>query len=59
MHLDQYKIIAGTITLFNNPPSRDANLGDVVQMSWLNLDPRTIGDLLGTLDDTTFCYISL
>lgn len=33
LHLDQYKIIAGTITLFNNPPSRDANLGDIVQMS--------------------------
>ena len=59
LHLDQYKSIAGTVTLFNNPPSRDAVLEDIVQMNCLNLDPRTIGELLGTLDDSPFCYIYL
>ncbi|KAF3037028.1 hypothetical protein E8E11_005910 [Didymella keratinophila] len=51
--------IAGTVTLFNSPPSRDAVLDGIVQGRWLDLDPRTNGDLLEPLDDTPFCYIYL
>ncbi|KAF2743180.1 Di-copper centre-containing protein [Sporormia fimetaria CBS 119925] len=59
LHLDQAKTIAGTITIDNNPPSRNASLDDIIHTDSLNLDDRKIGDLLGTLDGTPFCYTYL
>lgn len=59
LHQDQANTLAGTITLFNNPPSRNATLEDIVQLNHMNLEPNTIGGLLDTLDGETFCYIYL
>ncbi|KAF2999498.1 hypothetical protein E8E13_008840 [Curvularia kusanoi] len=59
LHLNQAKTIAGTVTLFNKPPSRDAKLDDVVSTNWLNLEDRKIEELLGSLDGSPFCYIYL
>ncbi|KAI4948928.1 hypothetical protein J4E91_005390 [Alternaria rosae] len=50
LHLDQAKSVAGTITIFNQPPSRDARLDDPIQMNYLNLEPTTIEDMMSTLD---------
>jgi tyrosinase len=59
LHLNQAGTIAGTITLNNNPPSRQTSLDDVIQTNYLNLDPLAIKDLLSTIDDEPFCYIYL
>lgn len=59
LHLSQAKSVAGTITLLNTPPSRETSLEDLVQTNWLGLEDRRIGELLGTLDGTPFCYIYL
>ncbi|KAI4626617.1 hypothetical protein J4E83_003769 [Alternaria metachromatica] len=59
LHLDQAKSVAGTITIFNQPPSRDARLDDPIEMNYLNLDPTTIEDMMSTLDGEPLCYIYL
>jgi tyrosinase len=59
LHLDQAGTIAGTITLFNNPPSRNATLDDVVQTNYLNLETLRLRDLMSTIDGEPFCYIYL
>lgn len=59
LHLKQAKTVAGTITLFNNPPSRDTRLDDIIQMNYLNLEPLEIKDVMSTLDDSPLCYIYL
>jgi tyrosinase len=58
LHREQAATIAGTITLSNRPPSRNATLDDVVQMNYLGLEARKIGDLLSVVDGP-FCYIYL
>lgn len=48
-------VVAGTITLGNDPPSRDASLEDLVDMGGLG-ENRKLDDLL----DSTFgelCYV--
>jgi tyrosinase len=57
LHLDQARTVGGTLTPFNNPPTRNATLEDPVAMNYLNLEPKTIGDLLDTMDGENFCYI--
>lgn len=59
LHLNQAKTVAGTITLFNNPPSRDTTLQDLIQTNYLNLDDAPIGELLDTLGGEPLCYIYL
>jgi tyrosinase len=59
LHLNQAKSIAGTITIFNQPPSRDARLDDPIQMNYLNLETITNGDMMSTLDGEPLCYIYL
>jgi len=59
LHLNQAKTVAGTITLFNNPPSRNTTLEDLISTNFLNMPDRPIGDLLGSLDGSPLCYIYL
>ncbi|KAH7083569.1 hypothetical protein FB567DRAFT_87419 [Paraphoma chrysanthemicola] len=59
LHLDQAKTVAGTITLFNNPPSRNATLKDVIQMNYLDLPNAKIEEVLSTLGGEPLCYIYL
>ena len=49
------KAIAGTITLNNNPPGRNATLGDDIHMGVVT-DTVKIGYLMSTVDGP-FCYI--
>ncbi|KAK1711415.1 hypothetical protein BDP67DRAFT_406263 [Colletotrichum lupini] len=58
LHLWEAFEIAGTITILNLPPSRDATKEDIVEMGVLAQD-RPIKELLNTVDDTPFCYIYL
>ncbi|KAH8892710.1 Di-copper centre-containing protein [Thozetella sp. PMI_491] len=58
LHLDIAKNIAGTITILNTPPSRDALLTDVINLG-VNAPETTIGDSLSTLGGTPFCYYYL
>lgn len=57
LHLDQADTIAGTITLLNTPPSREATVDDPIQMNYLNLEDSKIKNLLSTMDGTPFCYV--
>ncbi|KAF6806351.1 FAD binding domain containing protein [Colletotrichum musicola] len=50
--------IAGTITIQNMPPSRNATKDDVIEMGVLAQD-RSIGELLNTIDGSPLCYIYL
>jgi tyrosinase len=58
-HLNQANTIAGTMTPFNKPPSREATLEDIIQMNYLDLDALTLKDLLSTVDGSPLCYIYL
>jgi tyrosinase len=57
LHGDQAGTIAGTITIFNSPPSRDATLEDLVQTNYLNVGPVPISDLMDTLGEKPLCYV--
>ncbi|CAH0000230.1 unnamed protein product [Clonostachys byssicola] len=52
------KDIAGTITILNTPPSRDALKSDILNMG-VNAPDLTISDALNTLGNAPFCYIYL
>ncbi|KAF4459570.1 FAD binding domain-containing [Fusarium albosuccineum] len=56
LHLDQAKTISGTITIGNNPPSRNATLDDLIELPYLGVKQEKLGDLLDTLDGP-YCYI--
>ncbi|UZP36758.1 hypothetical protein NXS19_004574 [Fusarium pseudograminearum] len=58
LHPRQAKDIAGTITILNTPPSRDAVKSDVLNMG-VNAPLITIEDGLDTLGNSPFCYIYL
>jgi tyrosinase len=58
LHLDQAETVAGTLTLSNRPPSRNATVEDVVLMKYLGLEAREIKELLSTVDGP-FCYVYL
>lgn len=57
LHPVEASKIAGTITILNRPPSRDALKSDPINLG-VNAPQQTIGDLLNTLSDP-FCYIYL
>lgn len=57
LHPDQARTVAGTITIGNRPPSRNATVEDVVQMNYLDLEAAKIRDLLGSLDGSPLCYV--
>lgn len=48
-------MVAGTITINNIPPSRNATLNDTVSLGVL-AEPYRLGDLLDTTEGP-FCYI--
>lgn len=56
LHRDQASDIAGTITVLNQPPSRDTVKGDLLDLG-VNAEVITIGDALNSLGGTPFCYI--
>lgn len=55
LHLEKASQIGGTITMFNQPPSRDAVSSDPLEMRVLG-EQITIGGALDTLAGK-FCYI--
>jgi tyrosinase len=57
IHPAQAKTIAGTITIMNRPPSRNATVDDLVEMNYLNIEGLPISSLLDTLGGEPFCYI--
>lgn len=52
---ERINAISGTITMSNNPPSRDATLDDLQDMG-VNGGPIKLRDLTSTVDGP-FCYI--
>ena len=50
--------IAGTLTLQNKPPSRDATIDDLLDLG-VNAKTLKIRDMLNTLGGTPLCYIYL
>ncbi|KAH7304674.1 hypothetical protein B0I35DRAFT_454544 [Stachybotrys elegans] len=56
LHPSSAKTIAGTITMGNNPPSRDALVTDLLNMG-VNAPSIPLEDAFDTLGDTPFCYI--
>lgn len=59
LHLEQARSVAGTITMFNEPPSRNATLDDMIGFEYLDIEATKIRDVLSTLDGTPLCYIYL
>ncbi|KAL1611680.1 hypothetical protein SLS59_000399 [Nothophoma quercina] len=57
LHPEQANTVADTITLSNNPPSRNATLEDLIQVNYLNVEATPIGDLTDTLGEKPLCYI--
>ncbi|KAF4553222.1 Tyrosinase-like protein 1 [Elsinoe fawcettii] len=49
------RAIAGTLTLFNSPPSRDTSLNDTIELPGL-AETRRIGDLMSTTK-AGLCYV--
>lgn len=50
------KVIAGTITFLNDPPSRNATLDDVMNLGYVDVPNITVSDATNTLAGP-FCYI--
>lgn len=57
LHPDQAFTVAGTITMQNTPPSRNATLNDTLSFNYINQETRPILDDLNTLRDSPLCYI--
>lgn len=55
LHEDVAGEVAGTLTMFNEPPSRNTELGDLLDVKNLG-EAITIGDTMSTLKEK-FCYI--
>lgn len=56
LHPNEARELYGTITLGDNPPSRNATIDDPLEMLGVVVD-RPIRELFGTLDDSPLCYI--
>jgi tyrosinase len=56
LHLDQAETIAGTITILNQPPSRNTSTADIIELG-VNAPSVTIDELLNTLGQSPLCYI--
>ncbi|KAK7924516.1 hypothetical protein PG985_006570 [Apiospora marii] len=59
LHSNQAFTVAGTITILNNPPSRNTTLQDTIYMGQPNAPERPISQLLDTLGGEPFCYVYL
>ncbi|KAL1872652.1 hypothetical protein Daus18300_004197 [Diaporthe australafricana] len=57
LHPSEALNIAGTLTLGNNPPSRDTRLNDTLYFNYLDQPQRPISDILDTLGGSPLCYI--
>lgn len=57
LHSDQAETVAGTITIRNNPPSRNATLEDELYLGQSNAATRPIKELLDSLGESPLCYI--
>jgi tyrosinase len=57
LYPNEAKTVAGTLTLSNNPPSRNATVDDMVETNWLGVKPRKIKELFSTLGEDPFCYV--
>ena len=49
------RLVAGTITLDNNPPSRNGTLQDTISLGAVSVPTVTIGDLVDTMAGP-LCY---
>jgi tyrosinase len=56
LHPFQAKTVAGTLTLFNNPPSRNTSVEDLIDLG-VNAAPIKIKDVLDTIGGSPLCYI--
>lgn len=59
LHPLQAFTVAGTITIFNKPPSRNTTLEDQIYMGHSNAPERPISQLLKTLGGEPLCYVYL
>lgn len=59
LHPHQAFTVAGTLTIFNNPPSRNTTLKDIIYMGQSNAPQRPISQLLNTLGGKPLCYVYL
>lgn len=57
LHREQAGTIAGTMTIGNKPPSRNATLDDLVWFNYLDVEATPIRDLTDTLGEKPLCYI--
>ena len=51
-------VIAGTLTINNNPPSRDATLDDIIELGF-NAPGITIREASSSIGGSPFCYVYL
>lgn len=58
LHPAEAQKVAGTLTLQNQPPSREATIDDVLEMGAVG-ETRLIKDMFNTLGGTPLCYIYL
>lgn len=58
LHPREARKVAGTMTLQNKPPSRDATVDDILEMGAVG-DTHPIRDMLDTLGGTPLCYMYL
>ncbi|KAK0382976.1 hypothetical protein NLU13_8892 [Sarocladium strictum] len=56
LHPKEANKVAGTMTLQNNPPSRNATVNDLIKMGAIGTT-RPIKDFFNTLGGTPLCYI--
>ncbi|KAI3336666.1 Di-copper centre-containing protein [Xylariaceae sp. AK1471] len=56
LHPSLAKTLGGTLTLFNNPPSRDTSVDDTIDLG-VNAAPVAINNVLDTLGSDPMCYI--
>lgn len=57
LHPELAKTVAGTLTIFNNPPSRNATVEDGVGFEYLGVEEKRIGEVLDTLGEGVGCYV--
>jgi tyrosinase len=56
LHSFQAHTVAGIIKIFNNPPSRNTSVDDIIDLG-VNTAPIAIGNVLNTLGGDPMCYI--
>ena len=56
LHLEEAKKVAGTLTLQDRPPTRNATIDEELVMG-VNGETRKIRDMFDTLGDTPLCYV--